>query len=161
MSVRQAEFDGLTRKVKAVFRLALIVVIYLAMMAGEGPVTPGGYAEIIDEFSKCWGYLEHLGKVAKDASILMEGTMVEGYQYSMEEGNGMDVSKEGIKNKKWTADWNRGVDIRNGNEKSQVNLIATLVEKIMKDYRKDSNEPKVGIRCNFYNRGFSRQLMRI
>ena len=46
------------------------------MMAGEGPVTPGGYAGIIDEFSKCWGYLEHLGKVAKDASILMEGTMV-------------------------------------------------------------------------------------
>ena len=27
----------------------------------------------------------------------------------------------------------------------------------MKDYRKDSNEPKVGIRCNFYNRGFCRQ----
>ena len=83
--------------------------------------------------------------------------MVEGYQYSLEEGNGMDVSKEGIKNKKGTADWNRGVDIRNGNEKSQVNLIATLVEKIMKDYRKDSNEPKVGIRCNFYNHGFCRQ----
>ena len=57
------------------------------------------------------------------------------------------------------ADWNTGLNIINGNsnEKSRVIFIATLVEKVMEDYRKDVNEPKVGIRCNSYNRGFCRQ----
>ena len=116
-------------------------------MAGAGPVVGGGYAGIIDEFSKCWGYLDHLGKVAKDASYFMEGTMKE---------HSMEGTKEG-----YTMEGTKGsVGFLAGNsieiEKSKIDFIATLVEKIMNDYNK-ALEPKVGIRCNFYNRGFCRK----
>jgi hypothetical protein len=104
------------------------------MMAGAGQVE--GCAGIIDEFFKCWDYLGHLGKIAKNASYMMEGTM---------EGTNKGLNIEGIGKVGFLAG--------NSIEKSQVDFIATLVEKIMIDYKR-AQEPKVNIRCNFFNRGF-------
>ena len=117
------------------------------MMAGA-PAT-GGCVEIIHEFSRCWGYLEHLGKVAKDASYLMEGTMG-GYDMDSLKGTEGGFIMEGIGER-------LGLQAcQNSIERSQVNFIADLVEKVMKDYRKVS-KPKVKAKCNFYNRGFCHQ----
>ena len=97
-------------------------------MAGAGQVE--GCAGIIDEFSKCWGYLDHLGKIAKNASYMMEGTM---------EGTNEGFNIEGIGKVGFLAG--------NRIEKSQVDFIGTLVEKIM-IYYKRAQEPKVNMRCN-------------
>ena len=115
----------------------------MAMMAGAGQVTE--YEGIVDEFSKCWGYLDHLGKVAKNASFFMEGTMEDHSMVGDKEG----LSVEGTMGRV-------GFTAGNTIEKSQVEFIATFVEKIMIEYNK-AQEPKVKIRCNFYNRGFCRK----
>ena len=101
------------------------------MMAGTGKVE--GYAGLIDEFSKCWGYLDHLGKIAKNAS--MEGT-----------NEGLNIEEMG------RVEFLAG----NSNEKSQVDFIARWVEKIMIDYTR-AQKTKMKVRCNFYNRGFCRE----
>ena len=100
------------------------------MMAGTAQVE--GVAGLIDEFSKCWGYLDHLGKVAKNASYLMEGT-----------NEGLNI--EGMDTVEFLAG--------NSNEKSKVDFIATWVEKIMIDYTR-AQKTRMAVRCNFYNHGF-------
>jgi hypothetical protein len=104
------------------------------MMAGAGQIE--GCAGIIDKFFNCWSYLDRLGKDAKNASYMMEGTM---------EGTNEGLDIEGIGKVGFLAG--------NSIEKSQVGFIATLLEAIMIDNKKD-REPKVNIRCNFFNRGF-------
>ena len=99
-------------------------------MAGTAQVE--GVAGLIDEFSKCWGYLDHIEKVAKNASYLMEGT-----------NEGLNI--EGMDTVEFLAG--------NSNEKSKVDFIATWVEKIMIDYTR-AQKTKMAVRCNFYNRGF-------
>ena len=105
-------------------------------MAGAGQVTE--YEGIVDEFSKCWGYLDHLGKVAKNASFFMEGTMEDHSMVGDKEG----LSVEGTMGR---VGFSAG---GNSIEKSQVEFIATFVEKIMMEYN-NSQEPTVTIRCNF------------
>ena len=131
------------------------------MMAGADGAAPvtGACSGIISEFSRCLGYLEHIGKVAKDSLQLMdsmEGTMSGKIMGSMEgakRGFNTD-SMEGTMGGhsmyivEGTRDWS--------SEKSQMNFVASLVEKVMEDYRKEI-EPKVKKKCNFYNRGFCRQ----
>ena len=127
----------------------------MAGAAGAGPVTWESTG-IISEFSRCWDYLEHLGNVAREATHIMNINEVrpsmkgfkEGYIREGTNEGDMVVNVNGIKKR----------DSMEGNnmEKSQVDFIATFVGKVIKEFRKDS-EPKVRIKCNFYNRGFCRQ----
>ena len=68
------------------------------MMAGAGgtDTVPGGCSGIISEFSKCWGYLEHLGKVAKQATYLLDSMEGTEQVYSLE-GTKQVYTIEGIK----------------------------------------------------------------
>lgn len=83
----------------------------------------------------------------------LEGTKQVYTMEGIKEGYSMDETKAGFR-----IEGNNMVGSTEGttHEKVQVNFIATLVEKVMKDYREDL-EPKLRVKCNFYNRGFCRQ----